>query len=197
VSRLAPVDSAVGEDRAREAIQSSVDLFKLFVGSSRGARIGHAYLAGLPRYSSTLYSDSVGFHTTQTWAWGNATVKDDWLDDVVGFRPWIFGEEAISERLQSWERLPDPVQRFLDALAWHGDGVSEPNAAARILKFWTAIERTVSLRIRDKVSTRAAIFSADANEFPGQFEKCQRLYSLRSEIVHGTYGGGAEKWGRS
>ncbi len=190
---VGPCDAAVGADRATEAIQSSLDLFKLFAGSSRGARVGHAYVAGLPRYSSRLYSDDKGFHTTQMWASGNAIIKDGWVADVASFRPWIFGEETISERLQGWERLPDPKQRFLDALAWHGDGVSEPIAAARILKFWTAIERTVSLRIRDRVSARAAILSAEAKDFSEQFEKCQRLYSLRSEVVHGTYSGGDEK----
>lgn len=190
--QVGPCDSTVGAGRATETIQSSLDLFKLFAGS-RGARIRHAYVAGLPRHSSRLYSDSKGFHTTQRWASGNAIIKDNWLDDVAGYRPWIFGEETISQRLQSWERLPDPEQRFLDALAWHGDGISEPLAAARILKFWTAIERTVSTRIRDRVSARAAILSAEAKEFREQFKKCQRLYSLRSEIVHGTYRGGDEK----
>ncbi len=110
--QVGPCDSAVGADRATEAIQSSLDLFKLFVGSGRGARIGHAYRAGFPRFSSTLYSDSSGFHITQRWASGNAVVKDDWIGDVADFRPWIFGEEAISERLQSWERLTDPEQDF-------------------------------------------------------------------------------------
>lgn len=45
---VGPCDPAVGEKRARGAIQSSLDLFKLFAGRGRGARIGHAYLAGLP-----------------------------------------------------------------------------------------------------------------------------------------------------
>jgi hypothetical protein len=184
-----PCDPIVAERRATEAVQSSLDLFKLFVGSSRAARVGHAYVAGLPRHFSRLYSDSEGFHVTQSWSSGNAIVKDDWLTDVANFLPWVFGAETISNRLRTWGRLPDPEQRFLDALAWHSEGISESNLAARILKFWTAIERTVSLKIRDRVSARAAILSDEVTNFPEQFEKCQRLYSLRSEIIHGTYNG--------
>jgi len=190
---VAPCDPVIAEMRATEAIQSSLDLFKLFVGSGRAARVGHAYVAGLPRHSSRLYSDSDGFHVTQSWSSGNAIVKDDWLADVVNFLPWVFGAEMISNRLRTWGGLADPEQRFLDAIAWHSEGISESNPAARILKFWTAIERTVSLKIRDKVSVRSAILSAEATDFPQQFEKCQRLYSLRSEIVHGTYHGDGEK----
>jgi len=188
-----PCDPIIAERRAIEAVQSSLDLFKLFVGSGRAARVGHAYVAGLPRHSSRLYSDKNGFHLTQSWSSGNAVVKDNWLDDVINFLPWVFGAEMIIRRLRAWERLPDPEQRFLDALAWHGEGISELNPAARILKLWAAIERTVSLKIRDKIEARAAILSAEATDFFQQFKRCQRLYSLRSEIVHGTYQGDEEK----
>jgi hypothetical protein len=191
--QVGPCDPIVSATRATETVQLSLDLFKLFAGRSRGADVRHAYIAGLPWHTSRLYSDETGFHITQIWAFRNAVLKDAWLEDIAGFLPWIFGEQTISARLERWENLPELEQRFLDALTWHSDGISEASAPARILKFWIAIERTLSSKIRDRVSMRAAIFSAEAKDFCRQFEKCQRLYSLRSEIVHGTYHGTDEK----
>jgi Apea-like HEPN len=186
-------DPNIATSRATESIQSALDLFKLFAGTGRGAKIGHAYAAGPLSYSSRVYSDANGFHLTQTWASRDAVVRDNWLDEMVSFPPWQFGEDIILKSLRSWDRLPDAEQRFLDGLAWHGDGVSEPIAAARIIKFWTAIERILTSRIRDKITPRVALLSSGSRGFPQQFRKCQRLYSLRSEIIHGTYNDGNEK----
>jgi hypothetical protein len=100
---------------------------------------------------------------------------------------WTVAQALISVSGQNENETSEIPQRFLDGLAWHSDAISESDLPSRIIKFWTAIERVVTLKNGDPVTQRAALFNSKSKaEYPGKYKAAQSLYSKRSQIVHGT-----------
>lgn len=94
---------------------------------------------------------------------------------------------------------PHLCTRFIDALHWYGDAISERSPAAKILKFVTAIERICSTGkehdangvergITNIVTVRASIFYAQAGQkmFEEAKKEINSIYKCRSELVHGS-----------
>jgi len=188
--RVPPCDPSVSKDRAHELVQRVLDLFKLVVGGDRAARVRRAYDLAAPNVAASLTSSETGdFSISCSRRVPGAIVPDDWYRQISEFKPWQIGESIISAHWENWGDIPEPQQRFLDGLSWHGDALSDADAQAATLKFWIAIERVVSLKDNDPVTRRASIFSvADPSQFPARFKQCQRLYTHRSKIIHGTEG---------
>jgi hypothetical protein len=188
--RVPPCDPSVSKDRAHELVQRVLDLFKLVVGGDRAARVRQAYDLAAPNVAASLTSSETGdFSISWSRRVPGAIVPDDWYHQISEFKPWQIGESIISAHWENWGDIPEPQQRFLDGLSWHGDALSDADAQAATLKFWTGIERVVSLKDNDPVTKRASLFSiADPSQFPARFKQCQRLYAHRSKIIHGTEG---------
>jgi hypothetical protein len=188
-------DGEVSTDRARKVIQMSLDLLKLIVGKERGAGIRQAYDHALPTQTASLVSaEGKGFAPS----WGSrshdAILNEDWYEMISKSNAWRIGESVLQSYSNAWEEPREPYQRFLDALRWHGEGISDPEPHSRLVKYWTAIERMVSLRSNDNVTRKAALLSCrDAQDFPDQFQKCQRLHGKRSAVVHGSASRGVEE----
>lgn len=184
-------DSSVSKGRAQEVVKRVLDFFKLVVGGDRAARVRQAYDLATPNMTVTLASTDMGeFSISWSRRVAGAIVPDDWYRQISEFKPWQIGESIISDHWKNWEVVPEPLQRFLDGLSWHGDALSDTDSQAAILKFWTAIERVVSLKENDhEVIRRASVFSvANLSQFPKRFRECQRLYAYRSKIIHGAVG---------
>lgn len=96
---------------------------------------------------------------------------------------------------------PPPLcRRFLDALAWYGDAVNEPSAAARIIKFVTAIEAMCGTGperdaqgkeirgVTEIVTGRAGIWLQDwlGGSLAGAQAHVAKIYGWRSGLVHGS-----------
>jgi hypothetical protein len=186
--RILACDESISTVQARRVVQRALDLFKLFIGSERAANVKQGYDLSIPGTSSTLVSSEPGaFSLTHSRRLRDAIVIDDWYSQLSGVQQWRTAEGIVSASWQNWDNVGEPFQRFLDSLSWHGDAIAEPDAQARILKFWTAIERVVSLKNGDPVTRRAAVMSvADLADFAKRFQQCQKLYSIRSNILHGT-----------
>jgi hypothetical protein len=84
-------------------------------------------------------------------------------------------------------------RRFLDASHWFGEAVREKSPAAKAVKFVTALERMVMTEEKDDitrlVSERVSALCFDPTE-AGSLDiwraDAQRVYSLRSKLVHGA-----------
>lgn len=181
-------DLSVSQERARNGVQAALDLFKLFVGGNRARYVGHAY-GTAPRFRlSDLASRDGGIFRLSFRAQSpDAIVADDWPRLFTPAPEWKVANALLLTYWHSWGKAPEPVVRFWEALAWHGDAISEPDANARVVKFWTAIERAVTLKQGDRVVKRAAAISIEENEvYPEWLGYCEKSYVYRSNIVHGT-----------
>lgn len=186
--RVPPCDRSVSEQRSREVTQRALDLFKLIVGGEGARRVGQGHSLMAPNVLANLTSsDTDDFSISWSRQVPGAIVPDGWYRQVSEFKPWRTAESIISDHWKNWANIPEPQQRFLDALSWHGDGLCDPDTQAATLKFWTAIERVVSFREGDPVTRRAALLSvSDASQFSTRFKQCQSLYTHRSRILHGN-----------
>jgi len=94
-----------------------------------------------------------------------------------------------------WGDLDEIELRFLDALAWHSDAISEHDPGARIIKFWTSIERTLRTSPGD-VDTRAALLASGAPaEFADYSHRYEHAYRRRrNDVVHGNTNRVDESW---
>src|SRR2546426_4398244 len=143
-------DKKISRDRARKAIQMALDVLKLFIGTARAAGIRQGYDHGMPTETASLVSVEAGtFSLSLRRGRHDAVLMDHWYDGISRSEPWQLAESVVTAFLTRWDDLPEPHQRFMDGLRWHGEGVSDPEPQSRLVKFWVAIERVVSLRSRD------------------------------------------------
>ena len=105
---------------------------------------------------------------------------------------WAWALNAASSVLGSLDEIQ---VRFLDGLSWHSDAISEPDLGARIVKFWTAIERVLSTSHTSKISVRAAVLSSYTFEdFHKRSQNLSEVYQKRNDVVHGSANRGNESW---
>src|ERR1035437_10140144 len=193
-----PCDISISRERARAGIQKALDVFKLIVGSGRAANVKMAHEIALPQRPWELTStQGKGFAIRSSGGSHDAIVNDEWYEQVTAFPEWPLFQGALSEYWSQWGDLNDLLARFIDALSWHSDAISERDLSARIIKFWTAVERLLSVAAKGNLAARLAVLSADTVE---GFESCVRklsiLYQRRSEIVHGSAHRSRESWYR-
>jgi hypothetical protein len=94
---------------------------------------------------------------------------------------------------------PPLCLRFIDALSWYGDAITEPSPAAKIIKFVTAIEgitRTGFERddsgnkrgVTKVVTLRAGILYSMVTEgrLGDSLPQVSAIYRCRSGLVHGS-----------
>jgi Apea-like HEPN len=185
---ISAAEQKVSTYRARKIVQVALDILKAVVGSRRGAGIRQAYDHGMPSQIASLNSAAgKGFSPS----WGSrshdAVLTENWHELISTLPFWEISKSILQTYSDSWELPVEPHQRFLDALQWHGEGVSDPEPSSRAIKYWIAVERLASLRSNDTVTRKAALLSCDdLKQFSNQFEKCQRLYTKRCAIVHGS-----------
>lgn len=109
-------------------------------------------------------------------------MNDEWYEQVTAFPEWPLFEGALFEYWSHWRSLNELLARFIDTLSWHSDVISERDLSARIIKFWTAIERLLT---ESNLPARLAVLSADTVEgFDAGVKKFSALYSRRSAIIH-------------
>lgn len=125
---------------------------------------------------------------------GSVSFDDDWFQR--------FENEDYAHALHlcgvALENVTDPSldrplsRRFLDAILWFGEAVRERSRAAKVIKYATALERMVMTDEKDDITgTMSQRVAAICCENPlGGFDRwladAQKLYSLRSKLVHGS-----------
>jgi hypothetical protein len=191
-----PCDKEVSRQRAHECIQKALDVFKLLVGSTRASDVKQAYDAIAPFSSAELVSTSGTNFSLRFGGQGHdAVLNDRWYEQVTRGPAWPLLEAALSNYWATWADLGEIEMRFIDALAWHSDAISERDLGARIVKFWTAIERVLSVSGGSKIVPRAAVlWSEKPDEFDQRLKAANSLYGKRSCVIHGEANRSNESW---
>lgn len=188
-------DRVISRERALRAIDSALDMLRLFAGADASQTMGRAGAPGLPdAMPAGLWTDSSGrMHPVR--ASETAFAADvDWLKRAHNEA----GRDWLDRAGRCIEPLADPAlnwplaDRFREAASWFGEGVTETYRAARILAFVTAIERAVvpgdHADVWRAVTRRAAILAhdADGGSLEGWLDRAGKIYEIRSQIVHGA-----------
>lgn len=179
-------DESCSKERARRVVQRALDIFKLFVGSRRASHVRQAYDLRSQGVSSYLVSSPQGeFSVGYRRATYDAVLNDDWYE-ISEWETWKLAEDIVQREFNPLSPLTQPESKFISGLEWHGDAISEPNPQSRVLKFWTAIEQTLSNSFHGDSVKRAALLSCGTPAgFSETFKRYDALYGKRASVLHG------------
>jgi hypothetical protein len=192
---IPPSHAKISEERADNAVQAALDLLKLGL-DKRGAdlRLGHD---PAPTTSTArLTRDPNGeFNFSMSFGGEGVFIEEGWLDGAYKEVEWVFaiGGAAIDGYINP-KRRTDHQGRWLDALHWFGQAVSDRRPSAQLVKFVAALERlTVTNEtgideVTDVVTRRAALLSTDdtaPDSLRSARENAREVYRWRSDLMHG------------
>lgn len=199
--QIAASDKKVSYDQALFTTRGALNIVKLLLGAGYTDRLRTADDPGNAGEAATLKRDSDGelFISLSSTPVDNI-VGDDWLEFLTHGSGRFFDlSTRVLTICSEFEEPPPLCARFIDALHWFGEAVTEKSQAARIVKFVTAIERICGTGmeetakgdfrgVTDIVTTRAAILYSVLEQVP--FEKARNnvseIYNCRSNLVHGS-----------
>jgi hypothetical protein len=193
---VAPCDPEISRNRAHAGIQKALDAFKLVVGGERARDVKQAYDLTPPSDFAELVSVAPGsLRLRFGWKGQDAVTNDQWYDQLKAGPAWPLLQSVLLNDWNRWGELDEIELRFLDALAWHSDAISEHDPGARIIKFWTSIERTLRTS-RGDIDTRAALLASDTPaEFADYSHRFEHAYRRRrNDVVHGNANRVDESW---
>jgi hypothetical protein len=187
----------VSQLRAETAVQGAIDIIKLAFGPAQTDTLRMAESNVRPADIARLTQESDGRF--------NLSVSRT-VDDGIGITDGAFDQIANAKDFyldaagSALTACVDPrkeihlSRRFLDALTWYGQAVTESRPSSKIIKYVAAWERlTITQKeesgsLTDKVTSRIAILShIKANgEFSNTLKDVKTIYDWRSKLMHGS-----------
>ena len=182
--------------RAETAVQGAIDIIKLSFGPTRTDTLRLAESDVRPANTARVTQELNGpfnLIVSRTVADGIG-ITDGAFDQIANAKDFYL--EAAGSALNA---SVDPrkeihlSRRFLDALTWYGQAVTENMPSSKIIKYVAAWERlTITQKeesgLTDKVTSRIAILShVKANgEFSNTLKDVKTIYDWRSKLMHGS-----------
>jgi hypothetical protein len=188
-------DQTVSRKRAEVAVEGALNVLKLFLGTSYGSTLRQGHSPGPPRQKANLTQETDGaLHVSIGWSKRDAMVGTGWFGAITKPDPFFF--QAAGSALFACvdpHQSTDLNQRFLDALSWYGQAISEAFPSGQIVKFVAALERlTITKKEKDiteTVSKRTALLLShgqDPKEFALRLSQAKKVYDSRSGLMHGS-----------
>lgn len=194
--RVPPCLPDISFSRAKETVNAALDVLKMFLGADIGKNFRIAYDKGhSPRTASLIRDDLGEFHTGWTLSGHGALAPENWIEDLNELYPVELQITGITvNHLLSPKPTTPLFEKWLGALLWYGQGVSDSNYAAKIVKYVAALEQlTIAKKSSDLDITRTVtartkflcteiIESDDADKSKDTIGK---MYRYRSDLMHG------------
>lgn len=190
-------DNEVSHQKALRTVNGALNVLKLLLGYHHTNRIRIAYSAGVAKQSATLTqtNDDTLSLSSSFGSGSDHSLGEGWFEILTQQCKCHF--ELASKALSlstDFERNRGLALRFIDALRWYGDAVSEDDPAYRIIKYISALERLTGTGhekargVTEIVTTRAAMLYSDsgATGFVEAKKLTRELYDLRSDLLHGS-----------
>ena len=195
-------DETVSREKALFLVRGALNILKLIYGGARSDRLRTSEDQSLTTRSFGLTKDVTGpFSISFKLAANGNVMGNEWRGLLAGKAKYFFEvAQKILTLMMGFSSPPPLCDRFMGALSWYGDGVSESVPSAKIVKFVSAIESLVGTGeekdsggkvvrgVTEIVTVRAAIFLSRAVEmrYDEAHSKIKKIYSSRSELVHGS-----------
>lgn len=193
---IANCDRKTSAARALEVVTRAIDCLHLLIGPghSRRMRVGGPDLTRDLRGSVSVSADGLGYEVSFPTA-GHVGFEEGWF--ALFKEDWTheLGLCALALEAAIDPRLERPLShRFLDAIHWYGEAVRDPNPAARVVKYITALERMLMTEGRNEeiaatIAERVAALCCERGSVASYTQwhaDAHTAYSLRSRLVHGS-----------
>lgn len=178
-----------------QCVQVALTVIRLFYGGATARRLRVAEEQSQLLQRAELYLEDGAPQLVWSQSSGQESFPDGWWEDLNQ------GENA--ERLRLLDTIvtsipfPDRhtliTRKLLNALTWFNDAVTDTQWGAQIAKFVNCLECLASCGERRDLTARvseriAALVSAWPEEeaFEEVLAKVKRVYTVRSELVHGS-----------
>lgn len=185
----------ISRKRAERTIEAVLDILKLFFGRTHGESLRQGHAVGVPLETANLTQDSEGkFNFVIKKSSQDTPTSKEWFGVLI--EPEASHFEAAISALNS---CVDPQysshlkERFLDAMAWYGQAISEKQISVQIVKYVAALERlTVTKKLEEgltkTVIRRTTILSYDGTKegYEKSSKESTKLYDYRSGLMHGS-----------
>jgi hypothetical protein len=207
VVTVSTMDDQTAERRARACVDAAISVIKLFVDPDRTRECRRADTWGpAPNHGLFRRDETGGLSCTMTYGGVDALGWENWATCFEGQSGILLkiAQGAVFGLLEPRPRYPLQL-RFLDALKWFGDGVSEASSAARIIKYVFAWERLVITR-KHVSGDGPALTTVVCNRIQFLCERIlgeprgevllkeiETLYDVRSCLAHGSVSPWAEE----
>lgn len=201
VLKISKCNKKVSYNRAISATKMALNILKLLLGSEFTYRIRTGKDHGeLLKAAKLTRNENQKLEISLASTPGGNVVGDEWLKILNTNTAYHFGLATKVLELSIGFSDPPPLcTRFIDALSWYGDAVSEQSHAAKIIKFVSSIERITGTGIEkddagkergvtEIVTNRSSILYSIATDEPlaDSFMKVSNIYECRSNLVHGS-----------
>lgn len=188
-------DITLSRERAERAIEAALDILKLFFGRLHGERLRQGHAKGTPPNTANLTRESDGkFDFSLSLSSQDTPTSKEWVSTLI--EPDDFYFRAAASAIDT---CVDPQynshlkERFLDAMAWYGQAVSEQQTSVRIVKYVAALERLtvtkkLEKRLTDTVTQRTALLSYDGTKeaYERALKDAEKIYDCRCDLMHGS-----------
>jgi hypothetical protein len=188
-------DVTLSRERAERAIEASLDTLKLFFGRTHGKPLRQGHALGTPPKTAKLTREADGkFDFSYGWSSQDTPAGKEWFGVLSGPN-----ESYLRAAASALYACVNPQhgshlnERFLDAMAWYGQAVSEQQTSVRIVKYVAALERlTVTKKLEEgltsTVTRRTALLSYDGTKegYERVLEDAEKIYDYRSGLMHGS-----------
>lgn len=193
---IADCDRKTSGARALEVVTRAIDCLHLLIGPghSRKMRVGGPDLTRDLRGSVSADAEGLGYQVTFPTA-GHVGFENGWFALFEEHRGSELALCAVALEAAVDPGLARPLSdRFLDAIHWYGEAVRDPNPAARVVKYVTALERMLmteesNAKIASTIAERVAALCCEPGSVASHaqwHDDAQTAYSLRSKLVHGS-----------
>lgn len=194
-------DEKVSRQKALYAVNGALNVLKLLIGRSHTDRIRVAYAPGTARKSAAITQSTGGnLEISSASAWDGNSLGEGWHQILANHGRYHFEHAATALTLSmSFDHIPYLVVRFMDALRWYGDAVSEADPAYQIVKYISALERLTGTGLErnndgtergvtEIVTSRSAVLYGDADgvSYSESQQIIKKLYGVRSDLLHGS-----------
>lgn len=197
VTSVGPCDNSISHQKALRVVNGALNVLKLLFGRHHTNRIRVAYSVGVAKRSATLTQcDDDKLMVSSSFGGGDDnSLGDGWLEILTQQCKYHFEQASKALSLSmDFECNVYLAPRFMDALRWYGDAVTESDPAYQIVKYISALERLTgtgvdeSRGVTDIVTTRTAMLYSDTGKmaYESAIKQIKELYGLRSDLLHGS-----------
>jgi hypothetical protein len=187
-------DIKISRKRAERTIEAALDVLKLFFARLHGQGLRQGHSVGVRHKIANLTAEADGkLDFSYGWRTQDTPTGKDWTN-VLKNPDGAFAAAASAlnacRHPQSSSHL---IDRYLDAMAWYGQAVSESQTSVQIVKYVAALERlTITKKLEggltNAVIRRTALLTSDdaTVSYESASKNAGTVYDCRSRLMHGS-----------
>lgn len=178
-----------------QCVQVALTVIRLFYGGAKVRRLRVSEDPSNPLSHAEFYLEDDTPHLVWSQSTGQEPFPDGWWKQLKK------GEnaerlrllDAIVVTIQAPDRHTLLTRKLLNALIWFDDAVTDTGWGAQIAKFVNCVEclvscgerRDLAARVSERIATLVSAWP-DEDGFDETLAKMKRVYTVRSELVHGS-----------